>query len=213
MRQILFAALFSLVCLGSAQASLVYGLDASDELVGSRDIYDGITATGGWEDNFSIAWNIEQEGDHWVYQYYVSGDKDISHLILEVTKDVNIEIFSQLDFEGPKDFDWGRFGQPNDIFGVKFDDFGCEGSCVTFTTNRSPVYGNFFAKSGFDPYSQQWTTAFNNGLVDSYSGDILDFIVRPNGDFVPVPEPTTMAMMGFGLVGLGLSSRRRKTAV
>ena len=44
------------------------------------------------------------------------------------------------------------------------------------------------------------------GFIDTVS---LQYLGRPEG-FVPVAEPASLALFGFGLVGLGLAARRRR---
>lgn len=191
-----------------ASAALVWGMDASGELSGSRDDTQLVTS-GAWDDDFTISWNISQEDSYWYYQYCIDAKKDPSHLILEVTRDCNFQLFSRDDFEGPKLFDGDYL--PEDIFGVKFEFDDCQ-SCFSFKTERAPVYGSFYAKSGYDSTSQEWTFAYNTGLLGN-GCDPYDFIVRPDGDGpIPTPEPATMAMLGLGLGALGISRRRRRSS-
>ena len=167
----------------TTQAAFVWGADASSNLVGSLD-YTQVVATGAWEDSFKVSWEVTFDGA-WKYTYCVTGDKDLSHFVLEVTKDCNIEIFSNTPHEGPRYF--------GDIYGVKLEGFDeCQEACFTLTTDRAPVFGNFFAKSGRGTYA--------------YNTD-CNFIVRPDGNTIPTPEPMTFALFG---AGIALTAIRRK---
>jgi hypothetical protein len=187
------------------QAAFIWGTDASGELTGSRSVDNGIVAVGDWSYDFGISWDVEAVDDGWVYSYGINdAQKDISHLNLEVTHDYPEPLVGHngqfllptwLFADNP-----GNPGQPADIFGVKFDhgaDF------ISFFSDRAPVYGNFYAKSGTGTY------AFNAGMLNLPDLDKYDFIVRPDGGAIPTPEPATMAMMGLGLGALALRRRRR----
>jgi hypothetical protein len=196
-----------------ASASIIWGTDASGELIGSRDSIitpsGGITATDGWAGgNFELSWVITPVNSHWEYVYTVStAQKEISHFILEVTEDGNpFNTFGDTDaFEGPKTWSEGSGNpdMPNDIYGIKFD-FG--GSPVTYTivTDREPVYGVFYAKDGRDDGDE--VVAWSNALVSlTYRTDTgfstNDFIVRPDSGSV-VPVPGAVWLLGSGLIGL-----------
>lgn len=213
-RSFLFAAAivaFSFGSFTSVDGAMIWGTDASDELVGSRDVDSGIIASGEWEDDFSIFWDIEVVENGWVYSYAIDdGDKDISHLIIEVTEDYPEPLIGHNgEFLDPMLFTHaGNLEMPEDIFGVKID-HGAD--YISFWSDRAPVYGDFFAKSGYDPNSEEWTFAYNSGLTDHYSESYLDFIVRPDGDgTIVTPEPASMALMGIGLGAVVWARRRRR---
>ena len=202
MRTFLFCFVISLF-VRPVDAAFVYGTDATDELHGSRSSDDpGVIGFGEWEEGFSLTWDVVETESGWVYSYAIGDDdKDISHLNLEVTFDSPEPLIGYNgEFLDPK---WllanhpGSPGQPIDIFGVKFD----EGQdFISFFSDRAPVYGHFYAKSGTDTY------AYNAGALDVDSWDVLDFVVRPNG---VVPEPGSLALLGLGACVVAVWRRRR----
>lgn len=205
MRNLITALSFVLLLLSqSADAALLWGTSAVSELTGSRDFNDGITATGAWEDSFTISWEITELNGTWQYKYCVDGDKDLSHLLLEVTEGCGVPIFSGNQFLEPELFSPGHPsnpGLPVGIWGVKFEGEGC----FIFYSDRAPVYGDFYAKSGTGTY------AFNDGLLNPDSCNILDFIVRPDGNerTIPTPEPASAALFVLGAMALVVRRRNR----
>ncbi|MDH4257121.1 MAG: PEP-CTERM sorting domain-containing protein, partial [Gammaproteobacteria bacterium] len=77
---------------------------------------------------------------------------------------------------------------------------------VANITNRNQL--NFAAlkvRSGL------WLLGLEDGLVDENNGpDYDDLIILARAEVVDVPEPGSIALLGLGAVGVGLTRLRRK---
>ena len=181
---------------------------------------------GFWPFSFSISWNVSQDinTDLWTYEYTLSATKkDVSHFIIEVSDGAAQNNFSQLSANG-KLLSFGdknskvnylgsnqgksNPGYPSstEIYGIKFDT-GELSTTYKLTTDRSPVWGNFYAKGGRDKDSRQFVHVYNSALaVGNYNSDEkIDFIVRPNGTPI-VPEPASVVLFLTGSAALGFRS-------
>jgi hypothetical protein len=173
----------------------------------------GIIASGTWgTSNTALHWVITDNDDGWyTYQYsWYSLGKDLSHIIIELTPITwvlgdNI-VLSEFNYEIGDD-GIGQFspgpGNPEmpalGIYGIKADLLEDTWNFVfSFNTQQAPVWGNFYAKSGDGTY------AYNTGFADLEDGV---FIPRPDG--MSVPEPSTMLLLGVGLIGLAGIGRKK----
>lgn len=216
------------VCL----TGVAYGLPS---YTGFLSTPDGVDGTGIWADNFKIEWQVDlQQDDSWWYRYWITETDGsplqpgaLSHWIVEVSPDVD-----RSDF-------WGFNGGPVEIndwvteagfpfnSGMKLD-YGTDGQTEwSYYSWRSPVWGDFFAKDGragdigSDKGStggadgDEWNWAWNTGFFDPdpldapANGSIGYKILRPDTDTV-IPEPTTLGLLGIGLMGLAIGRRKQK---
>ncbi|MCK4619023.1 MAG: PEP-CTERM sorting domain-containing protein [Desulfobacterales bacterium] len=123
---------------------------------------------------------------------------------------------STIPFEGPETFAVGG----DDIYAIKWDMDGKDGIfgnnkdivefVISFTTDKDPVWGNFYANDGID--AEAWNLGFG-GTGPTNTTNFTDWIARPGGANDPptshAPEPTTMLLLGSGLIGIAVSGKKR----
>jgi hypothetical protein len=172
-----------------------------------------------------MSWSITQTGSIFHYQYTLSGlDKDLGHTIVQVSDNFtgnNIWNSTQNYTSGgpstysPSDPGNSNPGLPASIFGVKFNGAMGYSYVVSFDSDRAPVWGDIYGKSGKD--HGQWTYFYNTGLSDHPSTDINDFIATPDSRGYAqsqepvVPEPATLSLIGLGLGGIIPLLRRQRS--
>jgi len=186
----------------------------------TRGVGTGLTGSGAYTD-FGVEWTITQNSTTgvWTYNYTFadtgSGNdlKNISHLILELSAGATLADFTGLaGTVGTYDpADNNQQGQPNPglpgiIYGTKVDG-GSPSLTLSFTTNRAPVWGNFYVKDG-----NNTNYAYNTGFTNLDSTNKQDFIARPDGATPVVPEPSSLAVAGVGGIGLMILAARRRKA-
>lgn len=203
-----------------ASAMPIWNTNATNELIGSRNLGNGIAATGGWTEGFELKWNITKDNNThlWTYNYTVAmlptvegHIKELSHLIIEVTEGQDFswtEASPGLDSDSPKEYICSYTVPLSSLYGIKFE---YESSGIeeagwwlyesSITTPHAPVYGVFAAKNGV--YDGTETCAWSTALEGNYKSGTnqVDFIVRPNG-ITTCPEPATCFLVGVGMLGL-----------
>ena len=207
---------------GPMLSSSVYGTPAA--LTGLRTESQFVTG-GDWAaDSLTqqIAWVITNNGNGtWDYLYTFTNfvSPAMSHWILDLSDDAvipTVDPHAVTNVVPNFPLVFGTFGPApsnpgfptgTSIVGVKFDNLNDPGSPFTikFTSNRSPVWGDWYAKGGRDSF------AYNAGLTDHDSTNVNDFIARPDSASPPpVPEPSTLALAGLAGLGLAGWSRCRR---
>jgi hypothetical protein len=178
---------------------------------------DGIDGTLPWSQNFRMEWWVTQQTDNsWLYQYNLTDiygnplTKAVSHWYVEVSPNVTADDF--WGFEGGWEFVDETHGGTPFPNAIKLDYGDPDASGYSFYSWRAPVWGDFFAKDGVDEEGQVY--AWNAGFYDpdptdaAADGTIGNKILRP--DTTVVPEPTTMLLLGMGMLGLAARKLRRK---
>jgi len=207
--------------------SIDYGLAVSSQYwnqpegVGIARSNRGIYATGGWNKFVTtLEWDIgfNEENGIFTYQYtWKAVLRELSHIIIELTPEIVIDGTDIVipDPDGTDDkfpsYEIGGFsksngtsnpGIPGTLYGMKIEP-GSDTFDYTFwfSTEQAPVWGNFYAKGGGGNRPDAiyaYNTGFDGGNV---------FIARPDG--ISVAEPSTMVLLGIGLIGMAGIGRRK----
>ena len=175
MASILMAVIFITIFASSVQALPYYS--------GSLNVSgEGIIASAGWAiNNATLSWVVEGLDNGggpilWRYDYTfnTNSDKDISHIIFEVSTNAiesDFTILSGSNIEVMQYTDDGSNSNPNMpgvIYGMKLDpSIKTPNFKFSFTTTRSPVWGDFYAKDGSDNTGSEKieVTAWNAGFL------------------------------------------------
>jgi len=191
----------------------------------------GLFGTASWGADASLSYEVTSLDDGlWKYEYTLTvASKGISHFILEtspsfqetnviggipggITSNValaEIELKTNTEQQGNPNI-------PTSVYGIKFN-LGEESTVITMSliSNRVPVWGDFYVKGGKDGKGANKVdlTLYNTGFAAADpllapDANVTDHILVP--DTTTLPEPATLAMLGFG--GVMVLIRKRKRA-
>ncbi len=138
---------------------------------------EGLTAYDGWSDA-TLSWEVKWDSTNalWGYSYTFSPSplsKDVSHFLIETsdtfTKEDNLKEWKTGSNE-PVVGEWtptsdGKSNPhlPSSLYGIKFETDGyADRNSVWFWTDRSPVWGDWYAKDGKDAGVD--AAAYNRGF-------------------------------------------------
>ena len=186
--------------------------------------------------------NLRKGLSHWILEVTNPSDHNAFNMGIATAEDsYYVDSLSKSDplFVGPQEFtnDGSSNSNPDmlsPIYGIKWDmdstfddpDTGDNKELeivkfdITFTTAKNPVWGDFYAKDGFDNPSNNFATAWNLGFGEDPTDttpddDFIKWIATPNGannnagPDVVIPEPATMLLLGSGLIGIAVSGKKR----
>ncbi len=156
------------------------------------------------------------------------GDPDLSHFSLETSASFTEENILFTD-PGPGDespfFESlgtdptspeGIDGTDDDhLFGLKWDTEGLQEFTAVLISDRDPVCGDVFLKDGrLDAYNSGYFLEDPNDPVTGTNIVDFDWLATPDTTVVGtpdvIPEPTSLAIFGFGAIGLGIMGVRRR---
>ena len=165
-------------------------------------------------------WVTETEAGFYHYEYEIRVYAGaVSHFILEtseplpegdiwdITGNYGEALVGEWFYPGTANAD-----MPGDLYGTKFDETWGTTFTIEFTSNRLPVWGDFYAvdgAAGGEGLNQFWNAGFllDDPLLPPADGSIDGHILRPDSR---IPEPTTVVLLTVGLMSLGVAVRRRK---
>jgi hypothetical protein len=168
-----------------------------------------LIGSGSWPNNTGskLSWVVDDSSDPgfwtYAYQFDLNGSK-ISNVIIEVssafiTADIEDASLGAIVFTFyPTDYP----GLPSPIFGVKW---GAADKSFNWwiSTAAPPMWGDFYGQGEGNNYA--YNAAFGEDFPISDAPSPSGKVPVPGS----VPEPSTMLLLGFGLMGIAFIGRRK----
>jgi len=200
---------------------------------GSLSWDTGLEATDGWAaEGTEIEWWVTDFTSyfHYRYKFTLGGQGALSHAIIETTEDLfTTGSLWGVFYDGesvPVCAPWVEVGEhkgcdpnelpnpnmPENVWGVKFAEFGEDNGVVEFYSSHVPVWKDVFCKDG--KHGGEYATFWNKGfeIPDPTVGPLVEgsvdwHILAPDGT---VPEPLTVLGLVLGMSSIGAYIRRRR---
>ena len=193
-----------LVCGGSSAFAQTFS--------GSLSTGDGNLIVGGNWSSASLSWTVSNAGAGlWQYDYtLVHGDPETSHFIVELSPGVEDDDINNLTAYLTELDDFGPGPENPGIPGsfphaVKFDETDGTTTSISFTINRVPTWGDFYATGGNTSFAYNSGFADPDPLAAPADGALAGHLLVPD---TRIPEPSTIAMACL-LLGVAALWRRR----
>lgn len=208
MKRIIFILTIIFLCGTSAQATMYTGTLSGGTL----------TTSPAWE-SASLSWIVSQDDSElWHYQYtFSSFAPAISHSIFEVSSNFTGDNIKAGTGASGGNYFLGTYatspsnpGIPGSIYGIKFEDFADGSGSFTIVSDRIPMWGDFYGKGGKDNYAYNLGFGSNTSAAIS-SGNAGGWALVPDTNTgPPVPEPSTMLLLGLGVMGVAAAGRKKR---